>query len=109
MLLNEKLRNLRKRKNISVYKLSNLTDISANYIHAVERGDNQPSIYILERILACLDYNLAEFFSEDSEIMYPSDFERKLIETVRFIDGDKSRLILELAKVIAENSKTSPK
>ena len=44
MNIGENLARLRKDKQISVYKLSQLSDVSINYIRRVEKGESVPSI-----------------------------------------------------------------
>lgn len=47
-----KFRTLRTQKDISVYKLSKDTDISQNYIRKIEKGESQPAVLVLEKLLA---------------------------------------------------------
>ena len=68
-----RFRKLRTDRGFSVYRLSKESDVSENYIHKIERGENQPSVYILEKLLSCLGTTLPEFLNGDSEVMYPSD------------------------------------
>lgn len=97
-----RFRKLRSAKGFSVYRLARESDVSENYIHKIERGENQPSVYILEKLLACLGVTLPEFLSEDTDIMYPSDFERELIESVRTLPLEKAAAVLHIAKLIGK-------
>lgn len=74
-----RFKNLRTEKGFSVYRLAKVSDISENYIHKIEKGESQPSVYILEKLLSCLGTTPAEFLNENSAVMYPSDFERELV------------------------------
>ena len=67
--ISSSFRMLRTSKGISVYRLSKEADVSENYIHKVERGESQPSVYILEKLLACLGVTLPEFLNEDTRVM----------------------------------------
>lgn len=98
--ISSSFRMLRTSKGISVYRLSKETDVSENYIHKVERGESQPSVYILEKLLACLGVTLPEFLNEDTRVMYPSDFERELIEHVRMLPEEKAAAVLQIAKLM---------
>lgn len=95
-------KNLRLKKEFSVYRLSKASDISENYIHKIERGESQPSVYVLEKLLACLGVTPAEFLNENTAVMYPSDFERELIETVRILPKEKAEAVLHFAKLMGE-------
>ena len=90
---------LRSDKGFSVYRLSKESDVSENYIHKIERGENQPSVYILEKLLSCL-VTLPEFLNEDSEAMYPSVFERELLENARVLPKEKAQALLQMAKLL---------
>ena len=93
---------LRKSRGISVYKLSKLSDVSENYIHTIEKGGNQPSVYILDKLLSHLGVTMSEFFSESQDIIYPTPFERELVETVRVLDADKAAAVLNVAKLFGK-------
>ena len=91
---------LRSDKGFSVYRLSKESDVSENYIHKIERGENQPSVYILEKLLSCLGVTLPELLNEDSEAMYPSVFERELLENARVLPKEKAQALLQMAKLL---------
>lgn len=93
---------LRTAKELSVYKLSKLSDISENYIHKIEKGQNQPSVYVLETLLGCLGTTLAEFFSDKDNVLYPTAFERDLVESVRTLSEEKAAAVLQIAKLMNE-------
>ncbi len=97
-----RFRKLRSARGFSVYRLARESDVSENYIHKIERGENQPSVYILEKLLTCLGSTLPEFLNENTDIMYPSDFERELIESVRLLPAEKASAILHIAKLISK-------
>lgn len=102
MDLPQKFKNLRTQKEISVYKLSKDTDISQNYIHRVEKGESQPSVLILEKLLARLGTTLAEFFNDNNEVMYPSADERELVENYRVLNEEKAAAVLHMVKLMAK-------
>ena len=97
-----RFKNLRTEKGFSVYRLAKVSDISENYIHKIEKGESQPSVYILEKLLSCLGTTPAEFLNENSVVMYPSDFERELVETVRVLPKEKADAVLHIAKLMGE-------
>ncbi len=97
-----RFKNLRTEKGFSVYRLAKVSDISENYIHKIEKGESQPSVYILEKLLSCLGTTPAEFLNENSAVMYPSDFERELVETVRVLPKEKADAVLHIAKLVGE-------
>lgn len=101
MNIPERFQKLRIDKRFSVYRLSKLSDVSENYIHKIEKGLNQPSVYILEKLLTCLGITVSEFLNEDGNIMYPSEFERELLESVRVLPEEKAEAVLHIAKLLS--------
>lgn len=102
MNLAKRFQELRKAKGISVYKLSKLSEVSENYIHAIEKGGNQPSVEIIERLLVHLGTNLSEFFNDSEDVLYPTPFDRELVESVRVLDTEKAQAILNIAKLLSK-------
>lgn len=97
-----KFRTLREQKHLSVYKLSKATDISENYIHKIEKGQSQPSVLVLEKLLGRLGTTIAEFFNESSDVLYPTAEERELVENFRVLNEEKAAAVLHMAKLLAE-------
>lgn len=102
MNLPEKFRDLRNAKNLSVYKMSKLSDVSENYIHRIEKGGTQPSVAVLEKLLLCLGTTLSEFFNESQSVIYPTEFELELIESVRILPTEKATAVLHMTKLLSE-------
>lgn len=102
MDLAKRFQELRKSKGMSVYKLSKLSDVSENYIHAIEKGGNQPSVEIIERLLVPLGTSLSEFFSDSGDVLYPTPFDRELVESVRILDEEKALAVLNIAKLFSK-------
>lgn len=102
MDLPTKFRTLRTNRNISVYKLSKDTDISQNYIRKIEKGESQPSVLVLEKLLTRLGTTLAEFFSENENVLYPTAYECELVETSRLLEEEKALAVLHFAKLMSK-------
>ena len=94
----KKFQNIRNEKKFSVYKLSNLSDVSQNYIHNIEKGINQPSIYILEKLLKPMGITLSEFFNDNLDIYYPSEFEKEVLYYIRTLTKTQANIVLDLIK-----------
>lgn len=58
----ELLRELRERRGLSVRTMASNAGFSPSFISQVENGQASPSIASLEKLAACLDITLAEFF-----------------------------------------------
>lgn len=101
MNIGEKLMEIRKNKNLSVYKLSKMCEVSENYIHEIEKSIKQPSVYVLEKILTSLGITLAEFFNESQDTIYPTEFEKKLVHAVRILPEEKAKAVLNIANLLS--------
>lgn len=57
-----KLREIRKSKNISLEKLSELTNISKSHLSNIERGEKEPTLSVLIRIALALKVDEKELY-----------------------------------------------
>ena len=96
-----RFKQVRTERGISVYKLSKETDISENHIHNIEKGVSQPSVVILEKLLACLGVTMSEFFKDGEAAVYPTAYETALLHAARRLPADKAQAVLTLAELLA--------
>lgn len=101
MQIGIKLQELRLSKGISVYRLAQLSDVSENYIHSIEKNMSQPSIAIMEQLLSSLDITLSEFFNTNDTVLYPTSSEYELIRNYRSFSPEEQAAILNLIKTFA--------
>ncbi|MCG8484542.1 MAG: XRE family transcriptional regulator [Clostridia bacterium] len=62
MNLGNKIKQLRKERNITIKELAEMTDLSIGFISNLERNQNSPSVANLQLICQALDINIVEFF-----------------------------------------------
>ena len=98
MNIGNKLRSIREMKGFTIYKLSKETGISQNHIGDIELGKRQPTFDTLSRLLAPLGVSLSEFFNEETEMLYLSDEEKRLIENYRCLSPEKAAVLQQLSK-----------
>ncbi len=60
----QKIRELRKEKDLTQEGLSLITDLDRTYLASVEVGDRNISIKNLEKIASALDISLSDFFGD---------------------------------------------
>lgn len=94
-----RFKEIRENMGISVYKLSKDSDISENHIHNVEKGRSQPSVELLEKLLHSLGLTMSEFFRDDNETVYPTEYEAKLLSAVRGLPKEKAEAVLNIASL----------
>ena len=66
MVIGEKLKALRKQKNMSQGDMEKRTGLLRCYISRVENGHTVPSLDTLSKIAMALDLPIAQFFADDS-------------------------------------------
>ena len=100
MDISERLKSLRKAKDMSVYKLSQLSGVSETHIRDLERGDRNPSFDTLSRLAEPLGISLAELFNESRETAFLSEEEKELLDCYRHLSQDKAEGLLRFLKTL---------
>lgn len=90
----ERLKSVRTAKNISVYKLSQLSGVSETHIRDLERGDRNPSIDTLSRLAKPMGLSLSELFSESDDAVYLTCEEKELIACFRKLSAEQAEALL---------------
>ena len=96
----ERLRTVRKSKNISVYRLSQMSAISETHIRDLERGDRNPSFDTLSRLAKPLGLSLSELFNESDTAAFLTKDEKELVECFRMLSQDKADSLLRFLKTL---------
>lgn len=96
----ERLKAVRKSKNISVYKLSQLTGVSETHIRDLERGDRNPSFDTLSRLVKPMGLSLSELFNESDDVAFLNKEEKELIECFRLLSKYKADSLLSFLKTL---------
>ena len=96
----ERLKSIRKSKNISVYKLSQLSGVSETHIRDLERGDRNPSFDTLNRLSVPLGITLSELFNESEETAFLNSKEKELLNCYRMLSNDKAEKLLDFLKTL---------
>lgn len=65
-MVGEKIRNIRKSKNMTIVELSELIDVTSGYISQIERDLISPSLAVLKRLSNALEVPLSILFLEKS-------------------------------------------
>ena len=100
MDISERLRSIRKAKNMSVYKLSQLSGVSETHIRDLERGDRNPSVDTLCRLVEPMGVPLSELFNESNNATVLSDDEKTLLDCYRMLSKDKADSLLVFLKTL---------
>ena len=112
MDIDTRLKFLREKNGISVYKLSKLSEVSSTYIHEIESGEKQPTVLILKKICDALNISLSAFFrpldnhakveeplsAYEYDMLTPELME--LIESARNLSPEQIKLFTKLMETI---------
>ncbi|WP_151703517.1 helix-turn-helix domain-containing protein [Nitrincola alkalilacustris] len=107
MSLGNALKILRTKKGMTLQQLAEKTDSYVGNLSRIERGESKPSLDLLYRIAAALDFSLTEIFS----IADQSEMDGRQIALnavfVALLDHDKE-LLLEFAKLLKDRAHKKP-
>jgi transcriptional regulator with XRE-family HTH domain len=91
------IKQLRESKNISQYKLSQMTDISRTYIRNLENNKKcNPTLGILSLIADALDVKIKDLFYEDLQINELRNEMHKRIDKY----GINSKEVMDISQII---------
>lgn len=96
-----RIRQIRKSQKLTQAQLAEKTDLSDDYIGAIERGSRSPSLEVLEKIAQALQISLKDLF--DFPEGKPTKQEQLLTGLHGFLKNkaaDQIELILDIAKRI---------
>lgn len=98
----KRLNSVRKSKNISVYKLSQLSGVSETHIRDLERGDRNPSLDTLCRLAEPLGISLSELFNESECTVYLDEKETELLKYFRLLSEEKADGLITFLKTLVK-------
>ena len=101
----KKLTELRLERNISVYRLSELTGINQSTLANTFSRGTIPSIKHLEIMCDALGVTLSQFFAQDEEMFYLSKKEIELINNYRKLPKELCRNLSDLINDISNIKK----
>ena len=91
----KRLKQIRKSKNISVYKLSQISQVSESHIRNLEKGTKSVTVDTLEMLVNGMNTTMSEFFNEDNSIAYLNQDERALLRYYRTLTVNTSKAVVE--------------
>jgi transcriptional regulator with XRE-family HTH domain len=96
----EKLKTTRTSKNISVYKLSQMSGVSETHIRDLERGVRNPSFDTLNRLAEPMGISLSELFNDSDDLTFLNKEERELVDCFRLLPKDRADSLLNFIKTL---------
>lgn len=99
----EKIKNARKAKGLSVYKLTELSGLSPNTIYSWYNKNSRPTVEALQAVCNTLDISLAALFSKNAAETLSAQ-EEKLLQDFRSLSDEQRRLSMQLVSALAQKS-----
>jgi transcriptional regulator with XRE-family HTH domain len=99
VLLGRRIRTLRKSKGWTQEELGASCSTNYKYIGAIERGEENPSLSVLQKIAEGLGVEISELFRDHHEERDPGKIRKEIVETVNRIgkeEEEKLRLIVRI-------------
>lgn len=98
----EKLNRLRLERNLSVYRLAELSGLNQSTLANTFSRGTIPSIKNLELLLDTLGLTLSQFFAEDEELTLLSQSEKELIKNFRRLPTNIKQSVQEIVNSIPD-------
>ena len=99
----KRLKTVRNSKKLSIYKLSQLSNVSESQIRNIERGNSNPSFETLSKLAEHLGLSLADLFNETEDVSYLSNDEKELVECFRLLPKEKSDALMNFVKAFVKS------
>lgn len=96
--IGKRIKQLRELKGLTQEKVEEVSGINPSYLSALERGQKNVTLEMLERVAVVLDVELFQLFFFESDSDLPSKAE--LTKVIAGLDRKKTRQLLELLKII---------
>lgn|SRR5699024_368295 len=96
--LGERLRALRKSRNLTTQQLAKKVSVSQSYISRFENNKAIPNIELLDKILKALHSDLASFFASEAEKI--SVEQLQLTETIKTLTPEAQEKLNEFLQLV---------
>ena len=100
MNIGNKIKQYRESKEMSLYRLGQLSDIAQNNIQKIEDGTSMPTIDTLLKIIPNIGLTLTELFNESEEYYFVTKAEKEFLQLLRSLDHEKQNHVLQTMKYI---------
>lgn len=100
-LLGEKIKKIRRMKNLSQNNLAELVNVSLSYISRIECGKNHISLDLLVNVCEALETTVSEIMTGNQE-NFEGDYYNEFLYLMKGCTNFEKRLIIEVCNVIKE-------
>lgn len=96
MDIGKRLKSIRNAKNISTYKLAEMTGITQPVISKLENGNRKADFDIIEKICDALEITLIDFFNVHDQEMSPEYLE--LLKNAKELTPEQLKILNDIIK-----------
>lgn len=108
------IRNLRESRNLSQLEMSRRSGISQSTISAIEKGDRQPSMQMLEKLaeffavptatlVRTAELDSEKFDQETVSLVLKNQKVREIFDRIRYMDDSELDVVLTLINALSRN------
>ncbi len=97
-----KLKILMKKKNLSIFKVTELADLSENTIYNWYNKGAEPSVHALMSVCRVLGISISQLFAE-TESEYLSIQENEMLKNFRQLSDGKREVVINLIEELNKN------
>lgn len=101
-LLGRRIRDLRKRKRLTQEKLAEVAGVDVKYLGGIERGTENPSIGILDRLARALSVKVHQMLTFEHELLGERSLRRRIVQALDKCDEAELQIILKLILAIKD-------
>lgn len=101
-LLGRRLRELRKKRDLTIERLAEIAAVGEKYLGDIERGKENPTIGTLEKLASALSVKLRQILDFEHELQGERALRRRIHQALEKCDEKELQLILRLVNAIKE-------
>lgn len=96
MNIGKRIKNIRNAKNISTYKLAEMTGITQPVISKLENGNRKADLDIIKKICDALEITLVDFFNINDQAISPEYLE--LLKNAKDLTSEQLKILNDIIK-----------
>lgn len=96
----KRLRDIRRRKDMTQEKLADLSGLSIQYIGEIERGKRNPSLTSIETLATALGMSVADLFDLEEFQITNEEMKARLIDQINRADDESLHLYFAISRAI---------
>ena len=96
----KRLRDIRRRKDMTQEKLADLSGLSIQYIGEIERGKRNPSLTSIEMLASALGMSVSDLFDLEAFQVTNNEMKTKLIDQINRADDEQLRIFYAISRAV---------